>query len=360
MKQLALFLVSFISIQAYSQNTVCLDLLPNPNSSDPALSAFTKYVDVFGVGVYAESGISDEKVLHVAAVLAEWLDNNEDGVVDDPTILAELVNRNALMPVFASEGSAGETTFMNNYTGNGVGAVCYNFEIVPARPLTNQFDATVEENLHTISSLGYANAYPSIFGEGESSNSSLTQAMDLARGGHFVTIPNPYPPGAWYHYDDNTCNYECMATEYFYWGLTSMLGIQDYGSRCAEIANEWQACTAAQFQSMDTMLYNIFSSTTANYVIPTQAPDGNYCPQGASVSSIEQNEFLIYPNPATESVTIERSSKDKIDLRVLTLEGKEVLSIQAEGEKIQVPVRDLDTGTYLIQLGWMIRKFVKR
>lgn len=334
-----------------AQNVVCLDIEPNPNTSDAALAPFTKYINVFGIGVYAESTISDEKVKHVAAIFAEWLDNDEDGTVDDPNVLAELTSRNALMPVFSQEGSAAENTFFTNYTGNGVGAVCYNGEIIPSRPLTTQFDATLEENLHTISSLGYANAYPAVFGEGESSNSPLTQAMDLARGGHFTTIPSPYPAGSWYHYDDATCNYECMVTEYFYWGLTSMLGIQDYGTRCAEIANEWEACTAAQFQSMDTMLYNIFNNTSAGYVIPTNVPDGNYCPAGASLEeSSPVGEVKLYPNPSTGSFTVELEKAHYGELRLTDGTGKLIKVIEMSGNTENINL-SVDNGMYFIQLG---------
>ena len=33
-----------------------------------------------------------------------------------------------------------------------------------------------------------------------------------------------YPVGAWYTYDDETCEYECMAIEYIYWGVATYLG----------------------------------------------------------------------------------------------------------------------------------------
>jgi len=51
--------------------------------------------------------------------------------------------------------------------------------------------------------------------------------MDIARGGHFKKIPHKYPEIAWYTYDDRTCKYDCMATEYIYWELPSMLGAQE-------------------------------------------------------------------------------------------------------------------------------------
>ena len=95
-----------------AQNNVCFTVGSNPNSSDPALSSFTKYVDVFGCSVYAESTVPDEKVLHAAAIWAELIDNDEDGIVDDPALLAELVANEAMMPVFAADGNAAMTSVL--------------------------------------------------------------------------------------------------------------------------------------------------------------------------------------------------------------------------------------------------------
>lgn len=351
LKTFAILLVLFNFQSTYSQNTVCFEIEPNPNSSDPALSAFTKYVNVFGIGIYAEETVANNKVLHCAAAFAEWLDNNEDGVVDDSLVLNELLSREALMPIFKSEGSAGEETFAENYEGEGVGAVCYEGEIVPERPLVDEFDATLEENLHTISSLGYANAYPEAFAEGPNSGSRLTIAMDRARGGHFLTIPNPYPEEAWYHYDDNTCNYDCMATEYFYWGLTSMLGIQDYGARCQDIANEWEACTAEQFETMDTTLFNLFSDS--KYTLPTSAPDGNYCPttsSGQGNLSIPNNKLKIYPNPAKSEIKCQVLSSGDNSLKIYTSNGQLIYNQQIIEPMHKVQLKDWPLGLYLVVL----------
>ena len=71
-------------------------------------------------------------------------------------------------------------------------------------------DATLEEVLHVITDTGYAMAWPKIFGMETTSNSKLTQAMDVARGGKFLIPPKKYPSKAWYTYDDTTCDYSCQ------------------------------------------------------------------------------------------------------------------------------------------------------
>ena len=81
--------------------------------------------------------------------------------------------------------------------------------------------------------------------------------MDLARGGRFTSIPNPYPAGAWYTYDDATCTYDCMAAEYIYWAMTSILGAQ--ANRLGEIEQEWKANTLAKVQQMDPAVYELLT-----------------------------------------------------------------------------------------------------
>ena len=84
MKKVLVLLFS-LPLLVIAQNTVCFTIDPNPNTNDPALAPFTKYVDLLGcLSIYAESTMSDAKVLHAAAVAAELLDNNKDGIVDDP------------------------------------------------------------------------------------------------------------------------------------------------------------------------------------------------------------------------------------------------------------------------------------
>ncbi len=299
-----ILIFGWLTLPIQAQNTVCFDVESNPNPNDAALGSFTKYVNVLDCfGIYAESGISDAKVLHAAAVAAELLDNNEDGIVDDQSIKNQLISSNALMPLFASEGSSGEDAFFDNYNGNGVSAVLYNNEIDPSQPGHWGDDATVEEILHTINHVGHTFVYPSAFGMSPNS-SLLSAAMDVARGGQWISHPSSYPSDAWYHYDDATCDYECMAIEYVYWALVSNMGILADEETCNGIANEWEPCTPELLQSTDTLVYNLITDTT--YLLPQLAPDGNYCPANASVDDASiLHDFELYPaypnpfNPVT-------------------------------------------------------------
>ena len=260
---------------AISQNEVCLDLIDNPNSTNQALGSFTTYINVLDCfEIYGESQVSDQKVLHAAAIAAELLDNNEDGIVDDPAVEIALRNSNAMMPIFNSESSSGQDNVFNYYNGC-LGAVLYRNEIDPSQPGHWGDDASVEEILHTINNCGQLEVYPDVFGI-EANSSLMSDAMDIARGGQFFSIPNNYPEEAWYHYDDYTCDYECMAMEYLYWCIVTDMGILNDTQTCNGIANEWEPCSPALFESTDTAMHEIINNS--QYKLPQLAPDGNYCP----------------------------------------------------------------------------------
>lgn len=251
-------------------------VIDNPDADSPGFGAFTSYVNMNGLGVYGEDGVSEEKLLYVAAIFAELLDNDEDGRWDDIDVYSALVERSALMPVFAGEGSEAEDDFFNNYDGDGVSAVLYNNEIDPSQPGHWGADATIEEVMHTINAVGHTEVYPGVFGL-DPDASRLTEAMDVARGGQWITFPDAYPESSWYHYDDWTCDYPCMAIEYIYWAQVSHMGILDDPQTCQGIANEWELCSAELVRTEDVLVYDIL--TDGNQPLPQLAPDGWYAPR---------------------------------------------------------------------------------
>jgi hypothetical protein len=235
---------------------------------------FCAEVDVFGVKVYATGDVEDEKALHAAHVLAQYLDNDEDGQVDNPAVLEAMTDRKAAMVMFGNE-STFESFDIEEYISpdtldSMVLQDLYGAETHPGFTGSGNFDASLEEVLHLMTHGGYAHAYPEAFAE--TPGSRLTDAMDVARGGHFEAIPSSYPPEAWYHYDDDTCDYACMATEYLYWALTTQLGAQ--AQRCEDIAHEWEPCTPEALASTDLAITELL--TNPAFAVPTALPDGRY------------------------------------------------------------------------------------
>ena len=230
--------------------------------SDTGFTSTNRKVMVFGIPVYAFYDVEDSKLLHAANIMAQYLDNDENGIVDNSLLLTTLLNNEAALFMWKTESQI-------NLNAQDLGAD----ESIPTwhtNGQTGQFDAALEEVWHVITYSGYSDAYPEIFGE--NSGTSLTNAMDIARGGNFTSIPENYPNNAWYTYDDQTCDYQCMATEYFYWGMTSILGAQE--NRLNEISQEWDLNTRSLVENKDTAIYSLLTNPVYNF--PTILPDGTY------------------------------------------------------------------------------------
>ena len=352
MKQL--IITSFLllaSLNSNAQNTVCFDIVANPHASISGLNVFTKYIDVFGVKIFATQSVLDEDIKHCAAVMAEYLDNNEDGIIDNTLVVGEMVANNASMVMFNVDGSADQTTFFNTYNGNWQLQDLYGSETHPTgSSQANGFDATLEEVLHLITHVGYAGAYPSVWGE--SIGTSLGNAMDIARGGQFITIPTSYPAAAWYHYDDNTCDYSCMATEYVYWSLTTLLGAQDYTGRCAQISNEWEMCTTSTFQATDLAMNALLIDPS--YKFATSIPDGNYCPAQLNLSDLElyNQGVVLSPNPSNGIFNVLfNSAPEHLKIVVFNVQGRSVFRMEDQNiNNAVVTISDAPSGTYFVEI----------
>ena len=235
---------------------------------------FQKYVNVFGIDIYASRKVENADVFHCANIMAEYLDNDEDGVVDNPEVLEEMKRNQAYMFMFKRMSGPKTLKFMISAPNDRLGQTLFSNETRPEGSSSAGFDATLEEVLHLITHAGYSKVYADELGEHK--GSGISNAMDLARGGSFDSPPDNYPSGAWYTYDDGTCAYDCMVAEYFYWALTSILGGQDYPGRLEEINNEWDLNTPALVQSGDPAVYDLM--TNPKFKLPTRLPDGNYTP----------------------------------------------------------------------------------
>ncbi|MBC8257748.1 MAG: hypothetical protein H8E38_01915 [SAR324 cluster bacterium] len=238
----------------------------------PLQYPFVKYLSVFGVNVVATSSVSDKKMLHAGNVLAQYLDNNEDGTPDDKKVLEMLTGEKATL-VMASESEFEE--FMEGEPPEDI--AIQDLLVDETRPEFHQgdysrFDASLEEVLHLVQAVGWANTFPEVFGT--EPGSKLADAMDKARGGHFEELPGNYPSGAWYSYDDETCDYGCQVIEYSYWVTTTLLGAHDYPNRADEIGEEWKLTKVSDLKAKDEGWKII---TSSDFKQPTKKlPDGNY------------------------------------------------------------------------------------
>ncbi len=318
----------------------------SPNGTLSEMSgAFSKHVEVFGSHVIATSAVSDEDLLHASAVLAEYLDNDEDGIVDNGLIVEHLSSRSATLVMGATEADLEaaideipESMHVRFDNGDIVVQALFGDETVNNNETQDRFDATLEEVLHLITHGGWAHAYPDVFGE--VNGSLIGNLTDAARGGHFeeeeiddcdgggqCALPpgGNYPEDAWYTYDDDTCSYACMITEYVYWGLTSMLGAQ--AQRCSEIEHEWRPCTFAALNETDPELVTLLTNPEFN--LPKVLPDGDYAPVTSTSSSNDE----VVDNGATDPATYDPCAVET-DRDVGPWEGNKSLNILADGHAL--------------------------
>jgi len=221
----------------------------------------------------------------MASVLASWLDNDDDGCADTPEVLAKLLEKfnhygMEVQPAILAPGIEGleeENLDAAYYGGYVANAVLYPREVLPScsgpSATGNCVDASLEEIWHVITDMGYAKVFPSVFSPYSDSESLLTQAMDVARGGKFITVPDQYPSDAWYTYYDHTCDYSCMATEYIYWGVNAWVGA--LVGRGDQIHQEWRFETREKLEAGDVLMTALIKDTST-YKLPNVSPTGDY------------------------------------------------------------------------------------
>ena len=233
-----------------------------------------KNIKVFDLNIFASETTSDLKIIHAAKIMAQYLDNDEDGIVDNKLVHEMLISRNATLLMFNNESEAEAAWMSGEYNFSNNSQLLFDDETIPSfnsNAPNRRFDASLEEVLHLITHEGYSYVYPDLK---EVKGSSIAKAMDEARGGYFQTPPSQYPSNAWYSYDDITCTYDCMIVEYFYWALTSILGAQSYPGRINEIGHEWKLNTKEKVENLDTLIFTLM--TNLDFNLPKVLPDNDY------------------------------------------------------------------------------------
>ena len=292
-------------------------ILSGKNERLPGLkSALPKHVQVFGLFIQATDRVPDAKLLHAADITADFLDNDRDGKPDNPKVNDELWNELSAIVMGYDERELerlhdryGE--MFDDYSVQGLFATETLPNAGPHNPKSSEFDASVEEILHIITSVGYAGAYPNVFGERR--GSELANAMDIARGGYFRTVPRRYPAGAWYSYDDRTCDYGCQITEYVYWALTSLLDGQDFKNRGRNIKPEWKLNTPEKLRAKDKAVVKIL--TDPKYHLSTRLPDGKYRQKRKQAAirlkiGLDESQFTLTTELPNGSTAIVETTND--------------------------------------------------
>ena len=243
-----------------------------------------KMTESFGVKICGMPDVDQKYLEHAKNVMDGLIDYNDDGIVDNQPAIDKVISTGSVFAVFRN--SRGERNFADFFWPEEV----YD-EFMPIfdtqewdcerddqdkcmhaveskygtflAVFTNEmnlsgsgWDPTIEEGLHLITHMGYAHAYPDIFGQNKDSH--IAKLMDIARGGYFEKAKRRYPHGAYYTYDDRSCTYSCQVTEFTYWAITSLRGQQE--GRVREIREEWKLTDPEKMQDTAPDLVELLSN----------------------------------------------------------------------------------------------------
>merc|ERR1711934_1056190 len=236
-----------------------------------------KYTKVFGVPVFAHNSVSDAKFQHVASIMAEWLDNDEDGCVDPPVILKHLVGKTSkeVTAYAVVKSNKAKTDWYVPFDKKNL--VCSapqaEFETEPKctglKGSNICSDATLEEVWHIIQGQGYAPAFKKQFWMGtrddlatkyKNVNSTLVTLLDAARGGipRVPAVPKgaKFPAKAYYTYDDKSCKFSCQAIEYWWWSTAAYTGLIKNRS---SVKKEFKYYLPEDFKAKDPKMYALIT-----------------------------------------------------------------------------------------------------
>ena len=176
-------------------------------------------VKSFGIEICAMPKVEDKFLNHAKKIMDKLVDYNNDGMVDNQKVIDKIISTGSVFAVFRNNRD--ERNFGKYFYPDEVmeevkdimGQNGWDFEsdedkiTAVFEPKYGTFlsvftkemnlnskdwDPTIEEALHLITHMGYAQAYPNIFGQNK--NTKIAKLMDEAREGilincTFYTIP---------------------------------------------------------------------------------------------------------------------------------------------------------------------------
>lgn len=226
----------------------------DPVSNSP-LGMFDKSAVIFdAITIYGTNGVPVEKLKHAAKVTAQWLDNDQNGEIDD-TNLQETLIKNKPVVIMSKDGfsTLAMVQIMSKFSGHSIQDLSAEETNNPSRR-----DASQEEIHHIIMNAGFQKMVPRIFSDQESVGSTLYKIWKYAND-------NDY-----YVYDDPTCDDACKTTEFVYLATAAYLD-----SQADLFSDEMRVKTRAALKEKLPGILEIFESNA--YVYPIHIwPDGNY------------------------------------------------------------------------------------
>ena len=92
-------------------------------------------------------------------------------------------------------------------------------------------------------------------------------------------------------------------------------------------------------------MYNLI--TDPQYLLPQNAPDGNYCPTVGLSETVFDGSLSIYPNPAEDLLVINWTEENG-QLQLVDMMGNTVISAPLEKGSIFMDISAVSAGVYLV------------
>lgn len=255
-KKILIILLLVIGVFAYLKLTVPDEFKNQENLlANSPLGMFDKSAVIFdAITIYGTNGVPVEKLKHAANVTAQWLDNDQNGQIDDMNLQETLI-KNKPVVIMSKDGfsTLAMVQIMSKFSGHSIQDLSAEETNNPSRR-----DASQEEIHHIIMNAGFQKMLPEIFSDQESVGSTLYKIWKYAND-------NDY-----YVYDDPTCDDACKTTEFVYLATAAYLD-----SQADLFSDEMRVKTRAELKKKLPGIIEIFESNA--YVYPIHIwPDGNY------------------------------------------------------------------------------------
>ena len=176
-----------------------------PPSTATALSdaGFVNVACPFGVLIAGTAAYRPDYLKYGAAVIANILDQDADGVADDPAVVAELTYRNGNRGALLACGASRAEVERGDQLGGGSAPFGYSFSC-QTHHVSGESDAAAldtlkaimqEEAFHLVHQLGYARAHPDALGLDDFTTSvAARETRGCNASGQGGTIPKTRAP----------------------------------------------------------------------------------------------------------------------------------------------------------------------
>jgi hypothetical protein len=155
-------------------------------NTDRQFKDFNRKIVVFDTPIFAFKNVEDSKLIHVANVLAQYLDNDDEGIVDNTTIHTQLKTGKSFIYLWKTTTQRDAVIPPSGYNVFDIGADSLNI-IWHSNGHTGIFDGAIESVWTFISKNGHEVSYPATFSS--QAHSEISNVMNTARGGVFQSPP---------------------------------------------------------------------------------------------------------------------------------------------------------------------------